>query len=145
MSNGAKQDISVSLSPEEAFLAIIMLAVQADGIFALAEKEVVRFAIEQRKIFQNSSQEELIEKMDEDLKKIKIKGEQTVLEEAVRVLPAKLYTTAFTIAADIVSSDGKITPKEADILNRIQQALSIPQDTVDKIIEVMKYKNYHHE
>jgi len=145
MSNAAQQDISLSSSSEESFLAIITLAIQADGIFSLAEKEVVRFTVQQIKIFQNYSQEQLVEKIQHSVEEIATRGDEAVLTEAVQSLPDRLYNTVFTVVADIITADGQISKKEADILNKIQQALSISQDTADKIIEVMKYKNYYLE
>jgi len=143
MSNAAKKDLS--LSTEGSLLAIIMLAIQADGVFSLAEKEVVRFTVQQIKIFREYSQEELVQKMEESLKAIAENGEEVVLKSAVEGLPAQLYNTAFTIAADLITANDKITKNESDTLNKIQKALAIPEDTADKIIEVMKYKNYHYD
>ena len=138
MSNVTKQDLSLSLSLEESFLAI-----QADKIFSLAEKEVVKFTIQQLKIFQKFSQKELVQKIEQILEAIEALGEEVVLAEAAQSLPERLHNTVFTVAADLITVDCTITKTEQDILNKIQLALSIPQDVADKIIEVMKYKNYY--
>ena len=143
MSNVTKQDLSLSLSSEESFLAIIALAIQADKIFSLAEKEVVKFTVQQLKIFQKFSQKQLVQKIEQILEEIEALGEEVVLAEAVKSLPERLYKTVFTVAADLITADCTITKTEQDILNKIQLALSIPQDVADKIIEVMKYKNYY--
>lgn len=143
MSNVTKQDLSLSLSLEESFLAILALAIQADKIFSLAEKEVVKFTIQQLKIFQKFSQKELVQKIEQILEAIEALGEEVVLAEAAQSLPSRLHNTVFTVAADLITVDCTITKTEQDILNKIQLALSIPQDVADKIIEVMKYKNYY--
>lgn len=143
MSNVTKQDLSLSLSLEESFLAILALVIQADKIFSLAEKEVVKFTIQQLKIFQKFSQKELVQKIEQILEAIEALGEEVVLAEAAQSLPERLHNTVFTVAADLITVDCTITKTEQDILNKIQLALSIPQDVADKIIEVMKYKNYY--
>lgn len=143
MSNVTKQDLSLSLSLEESFLAILALVIQADKIFSLAEKEVVKFTIQQLKIFQKFSQKELVQKIEQILEAIEALGEEVVLAEAAQSLPSRLHNTVFTVAADLITVDCTITKTEQDILNKIQLALSIPQDVADKIIEVMKYKNYY--
>ena len=143
MSNVTKQDLFLSLSLEESFLAILALVIQADKIFSLAEKEVVKFTIQQLKIFQKFSQKELVQKIEQILEAIDALGEEVVLAEAAQSLPERLHNTVFTVAADLITVDCTITKTEQDILNKIQLALSIPQDVADKIIEVMKYKNYY--
>ena len=72
--------------------------------------------------------------MEQALKKIETKGEEVSLQEAARNLPKELHQTAFTTAVDLIASDRQITNNERDILERLQQILSIPQNTVNKII-----------
>lgn len=119
---------------QESFLTIIMLAVQADRVFSLEEKEVIKSTVLELEIFKNYSQKQIIEKMEQALKKIETKGEEVSLQEATRNLPKELYQTVFTTAADLIASDRQITNNERDILQRLQQTLSIPQITVNKII-----------
>ena len=56
-------------------------------------------------------------------------------------LPEYLHETAFAISTDLILSDGEVSEEEEAILSKLCNRLSISQDKVGKIIEVMIIKN----
>ncbi len=135
----------VALSLEESFLAIIMIAVQADKVLTLSEEEIVKATLHRMNIFQSYSEKELIQKVEKVLSTLENQGDEVVLEAAVNALPSQLYTTAFALATDIVLSDGDMNESEENTLSKIQNSLSVSPETASKIIEVMTIKNYNYQ
>lgn len=134
MSDSARRDLFVFPSIEQSFLIIIMLAIKADNIFSTSEKKVIKSSLLTLELFQNYSEEELKEGIKKALLRIEIRGAKTALLEAANNLPKELHQSVFTLAAELIVSDSKITKTEQEILDRLQKVLSIPKDVAQQII-----------
>lgn len=70
------------------------------------------------------------------------KGPQQLIHIAIAALPDRLKKTAFTCAVDIAFADGGIEEIEKNLVQELYRALGISEETAQKIVEVMKIKNY---
>jgi hypothetical protein len=92
-------------------------------------------------LFKDYEREHIANTIKELINVIKSQGADALLSAGVSGLPEYLYETAFVISTDLILSDGKVANEELSILSKLSQALSIPQDKVDAIIEIMMIKN----
>ncbi len=138
---GGADPSSITLTQQEAFFAIMLLVVAADG--EIDDSEVISmYSVTKRmKLYAGMPDNQhvtLIKKLAGILKK---NGPKILLEKASASLPADIKPTAFAIAADLAFADGTVEDKERAILEVIYTQLNIPQDLATKIIEVIVIKN----
>ncbi|WP_293132518.1 tellurite resistance TerB family protein [Microcoleus sp. bin38.metabat.b11b12b14.051] len=137
----AKSDTSamIELTPSEAFTAISVLAVAADGKISEAERQTL--AANHIRLFGSYSGEHFQELFKKVLKLSSQYAPAEVFAAAKNALNAQLRETAFAIATDLVLVDGLFTTEEKDFLVELSQALDISEEMGKKIIEVMTIKN----
>jgi tellurite resistance protein len=139
--SSVRSQSSTALGPVEAFAAIALVAVAVDGHLSEAEIRTISTTLSRMQLFR-SYPNEVLGRMFEKLATImQRQGTDTLLRAAISALPYELHETAFAVATDIVLADGEVTDEEETILNWLCGALSIPQNTALKIIEVMLIKN----
>jgi uncharacterized tellurite resistance protein B-like protein len=139
--SSARQQSQTTLGPAEAFAAIALIAVAADGYADDAEEKALMTALSRMQLFR-SYPADVVEKMiDRLLSILQRKGADTLLGAAISALPHELQETVFAVTADIVLADGEVTEEEEEFLNQLYRALEIPEETALKIIEVMLIKN----
>jgi tellurite resistance protein len=138
---GSSDPASVTLTQQEAFFAIMLLVVAADG--EIADSEVISmYGVTKRmKLYAGLPENQhvaLIKKLAGILKK---HGPKVLLEKAAATLPANLKPTAFAVATDLAFADGTVENEERAILEAIYQHLGLAQEQATKIIEVIMIKN----
>jgi tellurite resistance protein len=132
---------SEKLNAAESFAAIALAAVASDGYLSDEEAQSIPFILSRMKLFQGYSDEMMRRLFDKLLSKMKKDGVGALILLAKDTLPEKLRETAFAIATDLVLADGVVTPEEKAFLDELYQALLIPQDSANNIINVMLIKN----
>ena len=137
----AKSDTSamIELTPSEAFTAISVLAVAADGEISEAERQTL--GANHIRLFGSYSGEHFQELFKKVLKLSSQYAPAEVFAAAKNALNPQLRETAFAIATDLVLVDGVFTTEEKDFLVELSQALDISEEMGKKIIEVMTIKN----
>lgn len=136
-----RQQSQTTLGPAEAFAAIALLAVGADGYAADAEIQSVMTSLSRMQLFRSYPGDVMRKMFDRLLNILQRQGASALLSAAVAVLPHELRDTAFAITTDIVLADGEVTREEEDFLNQLYRALEMSEDTALKIIDVMLIKN----
>ncbi|MEO0768557.1 MAG: tellurite resistance TerB family protein, partial [Cyanobacteria bacterium J06649_4] len=68
-------------------------------------------------------------------------GPNELIKSAKASLPPNLAPTAFTIAVDLVFSDGSVSREEQAFIDDLRRMLSISDELALKILEVMTIKN----
>jgi tellurite resistance protein len=128
----------IVLELDEAFLVILLLANAADGEIAPEERQVLAATLERMYLFQSLSMtemEDLFERATEIFHQYSLR---TIFAAAKEALPMELRETAFAAATHLVFSDGAVAEEEEDFLGQLWGALEIPDETAQKIIEVME-------
>lgn len=133
--------LNIELTTEESFAGIMLAAAAVDGGIADKELQNLRTTLKRTKLFEEKTDTSITQTLSLLLQIIKAHGVDTLLELAVPKLPDYLSATVFAIATDIAISDGSILDEELSILSQLSDRLSIPEETVDRITEVMLIKN----
>lgn len=140
ISNVRKQS-QVALGPAEAFAAIALIALAADGYIADAEVQVVSTTLMRMQLFRSYPSDVMRKMIDRLLSILQRQGADALLNTAIEVLPYELQETAFAVTTDIILSDGEVTEEEEELLNQLYRALNISEEIAAKIIDVMLIKN----
>ncbi|HEY9675364.1 MAG TPA: tellurite resistance TerB family protein [Waterburya sp.] len=139
--SSARQQSQTILGPAEAFAAIALIAVAADGYAADTEEQVLMTSLSRMQLFR-SYPADVIEKMiDRLLSILQRQGVETLFNAALASLPHELQETVFAVTTDIVLADGEVTEEEEELLHQLYRALEISEETAEKIIDVMLIKN----
>ncbi|WP_413165120.1 tellurite resistance TerB family protein [Capilliphycus salinus ALCB114379] len=132
---------AIELTPAEAFAAIALTAVAADGVITDSESQIIKSTLKRMNLFNDYTAETKTEMMQRLLEQIQEKGYEVVMQSAIAKLPANLKDTAFAVATDIILSDGDLADEEEELLNALYNALGISEEMATKIIDVMLIKN----
>lgn len=139
--NDKKVVKEISLTPEEAFAAITIIAMNIDGINHSMEFKVIGMVLDRMKLYKSYSIESL-KQMLQKLQKILVDdGVETLYHAAVSNIPQDLITTAFAVAVDVIMADDRVVEKENELLNGLADSLKIHPDMSKKVIEVMEIRN----
>jgi uncharacterized tellurite resistance protein B-like protein len=137
----ARQQNETTLGPAEAFAAIALIAVGADGYAADSEVQSVITSLSRMQLFRSYPDDVMRKMFDRLLGIIQRQGAETLMATAIAALPHELQETAFALTTDIVLADGEVTEEEEEFLNQLYRALEISEETAVKIIDVMLIKN----
>jgi hypothetical protein len=136
-----QSDQQVDLKPEEAFAAIALVAIAADGYLSDQEGRDMTNVLSRMRLFQSYSSDVMHRMFDKLLSLLKLHGPSVLIDLARSRLPQELRETAFAIATDLVLSDGTVTSQEQAFLDDLYRILEIPGDTALQIVQVMTIKN----
>nr|WP_309224579.1 tellurite resistance TerB family protein [Halomicronema sp. CCY15110] len=139
--NEGQTEQPIELKPEEAFAAVALVAIAADGYLSDQEGRDMTHMLERMHLFQSYSHEVMHRMFDKLLSILKLQGPGKLIDLAKAQLPTDLRETAFAIATDLVLSDGTVTAQEQAFLDDLYRILEIPGDTALQIVQVMTIKN----
>ncbi|MEO0488401.1 MAG: tellurite resistance TerB family protein [Cyanobacteria bacterium P01_A01_bin.123] len=138
----AEKNVSEStLNPAEAFAAIALVAIAADGYLSEQEGREMTMVLSRMHLFRSYSGDVMHRMLDNLLGTLKQQGPGELIAFAKASLPEDLRPTAFAIATDLVLADGTVTPQEQAFLDDLYRILEIPGDTALQIVQVMTIKN----
>ena len=137
----SSKDENVKLSKEEAFSAVSLVSVAADGVITEEEARGLFVQLYRMKMFSGYNDNQMSSMFNKLINIIKKKGMDALVVMAKESLPEDMKATAFAVATDLALADGEIAEEEKKLLTKIQQSLEIPEDEAVKIIEVMLIKN----
>ncbi|MEB3278005.1 MAG: tellurite resistance TerB family protein [Lyngbya sp.] len=132
---------AIELTPAEAFAAIALTAVAADGVITDSESQIIKSTLARMDLFNDYSSETKTEMMQRLLEQIQSRGYDSLMQAAIAKLPENLKDTAFAVATDIILSDGDLADEEEELLNALYNALDLSEELATKIIDVMLIKN----
>jgi tellurite resistance protein len=137
---GSKEE-KAKLSKEEAFAAVSLVSVAADGVITEEEARGLFVQLYRMKMFSGYSDNQMSSMLNKLINIIKKQGLEALVIMSKESLPENLKDTAFAVATDLALADGEIAEEEKKLLTKIQQSLGIPEEEAVKIIEVMMIKN----
>ncbi|VXD25974.1 conserved hypothetical protein [Planktothrix serta PCC 8927] len=132
---------TIQLNSAEAFAAIALIAVAADGYITGSESQAITTTFSRMQLFSDYSGEKMRSMIDQLLNQLQEQGADILLKEAVKKLPNELRETAFAVVTDITLADGEITEEEDALLDNLFSALEISEAMANNIIDVMLIKN----
>ena len=132
---------TTDLSPAESFAGIMLATIAADGYLANEETQNLITTLYRMQLFQSYPNDHVSRMISKLMKIIQTQNADTLLNIAIGSLPEYLHETVFAVATDLILSDGEVSDIEEAVLSKLCNRLSISQDKVNKIIEVMIIKN----
>ncbi len=138
---GGQGSEGVAFDSQESFAAVMLVTVAADGHISDEEADTVINVSNRMALFKNQPADEFNNMMRKLIGLLKKHGPDSLLEKAFAGLPKELRETAFAVSADLVFADGSVEEDEKVLLEKIQQAMAVPDDLALRIIEVLMIKN----
>lgn len=137
---GTASDVRLAMNSAEAFAAICLVAIAADGYLSKSEETEVTLRLSRMRLFQDAT--ESLEHIQASLiSRLKKHGPQALIESARAALPPSLAPTAFAIAVDLVFADGIVSAEERTFIDDLRHILVISDELALKIVEVITIKN----
>ncbi|MEZ2227777.1 MULTISPECIES: tellurite resistance TerB family protein [unclassified Microcoleus] len=136
-----RQHSEVTLGPAEAFAAIALIAVAADGYINDNESQVLSITLSRMQLFRSYPNDVMKKMLDRLLMLLQRQGVQVLFNAALATLPDELKETVFAVTTDIALADGEVSEEEEQLLNDLYIALEISEEIALKIIDVMLIKN----
>lgn len=129
------------LNDAEAFAALALTAVAADGTIGEPESIDRKLIISRMKLFRAMTPAEMDAMYGKLVRLIRERGAHDVMNMSAEALRPYLRPTAFAVAAERVLVDGKVEGAEKEFLEKLKKALAIDDDLAMKIVEVAAIKN----
>ncbi len=129
------------LTKEEAFAAVGLAAIAADGVITEEEGRGFLVSLYRMKMYKNFSQNQMGNLLNKLINIVQRQGFDALIKLANEGLPADMKESAFAVATDLVFADGDVDVTEQQVMTKIQQMMGIPEAQAMKIIEVMSIKN----
>jgi uncharacterized tellurite resistance protein B-like protein len=138
---GGQLGDNADLTKQEAFAAILLVTVAADGHVSDEEARSFNTVINRMQLYRDMPGDQFSRLMDKLIGLLKRHGHRELLSRAYKGLPEDLRLTAFAVCTDLVFADGTIQDEEKQTLEDIQSSLQIPEQQAIQIIEVIQVKN----
>ena len=138
---GAVSENKMAMNSAEAFAAICLVAIASDGYLSESEEAEMNMRLTRMKLFAGSTTDSLSRMQSYLVSGLKKHGPNELIKSAKSALPPNLAPTAFTIAVDLVFSDGSVSKEEQAYIDDLRRMLNISDDLALKILEVITIKN----
>jgi len=135
------KDLVGAMSPEEAFFALLALAVYADSKEVPQETDEFRALVLRTKTLSRLNDADRAKVRDAVWPNLAPDKREALFENACTSLPPHLRMAVYAQAADIMFVDQKVVRKEVLFLDKLQQRLEIAASAADEMVEVLKIKN----
>jgi tellurite resistance protein len=134
-------DGPIRLSTPEAFAAVAVAAIAADG--NVSDDEANRTALNLATVsaFRGFELREMGDVLNRVAVLIQLRGPAYVLSAVKRTLTAAQAEGAFFLAADLTLADGTFESDEREFLEQLKNTLGVADSTALKIVEVVVIKN----
>lgn len=128
-------------TPPEAFAAIMLAVVAADGDISDEERDDFVARANRMKLFRDipgGAFSDIIDKLFRILRK---EGSTELATRGAAALPPTLKATAFAVATDMIFADGTVEDEERILVEKLQRDLGVDDDLAAKVVEVLAIKN----
>jgi len=137
----AEQASTLGLSPQEAFVTLLIASARADGSVSAHEANSIEHLVSGMQLFRGHRGDRLHKVFATASARIKDHGAPSVVQAAAAIVPRELQTTAFALAIDLMLSDGRLSPKEERFADDLRTLLNVDSDNATTIIDVLRTKN----
>ena len=119
----------------------MLAVVAADGHISDEEAQDFNARTNRMKLFAGHGGAPFSQMIDKLFRLLKKDGPNGLMQRSAQALPPDLRATAFAVSADMVFADGSVDEDEQALIGGLQNALGIPDDLAEKIVEVLHIKN----
>ncbi len=125
------------LQPEDAVMAVLLLARTCDGRLPPREEEAFLSKIKRSRVFRALGERGL-----RDLERsVANRLNEISLPQACAAVPPDLRAPLFAHAFELLLADGDLNEAEADFTNALILALDLTRTDVERIVDVITMKN----
>lgn len=124
-----------TLTPQEAVAAIVLVAMSANNEAGEDEAEYLNDVLSSLEIFDSYSAEQMQEMIDKLTAIIEEEGIGVLFNTAVASMSDEYVETAFEVAIEAVLVDEELSEEEEEFINKLQQALGIPEEVAQEILD----------
>lgn len=129
------------LTEQEGMAGIALAAIASDGMITEEEAAGLGTSLARMKLYQGMSNRDVNKVFEKLIKVARNDGVDKLIELSSTAVRPELKQTAFTLAADLLMSDGHVANEEKRFLEKIQKSLDVNDDLALKIVEVIAIKN----
>ena len=140
-STPAEHASTQELSPQEAFVALLIASARADGSVSAHEANSIEHIVAGMRLFRDHRGDGLQKMFTTASEHIRDHGVPSVIQAAAAIVPKELRATTFALAIDLMLSDGRMSPKEEGFADDLRTLLNVECDAATKIIDVLRTKN----
>ena len=124
-------------SAADAFAAIALAAIAADGELSAVEARALRQQLEFRQPFRRFSDQQMGELLDRVLAQLRGSSCEALVKQATPLLSVEQRETALAVAAHLIHADHIETQSELSFLAELQEAFSLDAIRSASILEVI--------
>lgn len=124
-------------SAADAFAAIALAAIAADGELSAVEARALRQQLEFRQPFRRFSDQQMGELLDRVLAQLRGSSCEALLKQATPLLSVEQRETALAVAAHLIHADHIETQSELSFLAQLQEAFGLDPSRSASILEVI--------
>lgn len=124
-------------SAADAFAAIALAAIAADGELSAVEARALRQQLEFRQPFRRFSDQQMGELLDRVLAQLRGSSCEALVKQATPLLSAEQRETALAVAAHLIHADHIETQSELSFLAQLQEAFGLDASRSASILEVI--------
>jgi tellurite resistance protein len=130
-----------SLDADDAFIALLIGAMDASGHVSAAEAARAHNIIWSTRRFRRRDGDEVGRRIERTKTLIEEHGVAPVIEAGARKIPRRLRPAAFAVAADLVLVDGRMERAEGRFLRQLASDLGLQSGLAKSILDVLRIKN----
>ena len=121
----------------DAFAAIALAAIAADGELSAVEARALRQQLEFRQPFRRFSDQQMGELLDRVLAQLRGSSCEALVKQATPLLSVEQRETALAVAAHLIHADHIETQSELSFLAQLQEAFGLDASRSASILEVI--------
>lgn len=129
------------LNKQEAFAAIMLAIIAADGDISDEEVEDFGARVNRMQLFNNMSGRQFPDMINKLFRILKKSGVSELINKAVPALTPDLRETVFVVAVDMIFSDGIVENEEKAMIEKLHAQLEISDALVAQTLDVMLIKH----
>ena len=139
--SGARKRSSRAFDGDDAFVGVLIAAMEASGHVSTGEAERAHEIIWSTRRFRNRSGEGVGKRIERMRELVRDRGVEALVDLAVRQLPKRERLPAYAIAADIALVDGRMERTEARFLADLSTRFELDPDVAGIVLDVIRLKN----
>lgn len=132
---------TVELDSRESVLGLLVATIGADGHIAREELDGLSQIVNRMNLFKAMNQHQFNDALKKVVSLLDRRGASELLALSTDNIPPDYKDTAFALCLDLVLADGVVDPEEEKLIDNLQAAMKISDDTARKILEVLLIKN----
>ncbi|NJO70576.1 MAG: tellurite resistance TerB family protein [Oscillatoriales cyanobacterium RM1_1_9] len=127
----------VSFSPAQAFAAIGVASIAADGYLSEQKRQRIVELLLAQSLFADYSEPRLRKMLEDLFNLLSNRGLEPLVAIARESLPSEYQESAFKLAIDLALVDGELSAQEKEFVRHLWKIMDIPVEIAAEILEAI--------